>query len=71
MLLKNPQWDALVVMDVLLLVLPLVNVIAEEDVMLYVRIHVTMTALVAVKGPAMADVREIADINRITPSLIQ
>ena len=71
MLLKNPQWDALVVMDVLLLVLPLVNVIAEEDVMLYVRIHVTMTAQVVVKGPAMADVREIADINRITPSLIQ
>lgn len=71
MLLKNPQWDALVVMDVLLLVLPLVNVIAEEDVMLCVRIHVTMTALVAVREPAMADVREIADINRITPSLIQ
>ena len=71
MLLKNPQWDALVVMDVLLLVLPLVNVIAEEDVMLCVRIHVTMTAQEPVRGPAMADVREIADINRITPSLIQ
>lgn len=58
---KSLQWDALDKMGVQQHVLHHANVIAQEDAMHCVEIHVTMTAQVVVRLLAMVAAREVVD----------